>query len=93
MCVYAIIKARILLVRGDGLYEIDTHRIWTIRRPDCITACISFDLAVYSYKMGKFGKPKPLSPTVSTAIVFGIIVISIIFGFAVLNLLGINPSK
>jgi len=44
-----------------------------------------------SYKMGKFGKPKPLSPTVSTAIVFGIIVISIIFGFVVLNLLGINP--
>ena len=46
-----------------------------------------------SDEMGKFGKPKPLSPTVSTAIVFGIIVISIIFGFAVLNLLGINPSK
>lgn len=44
-----------------------------------------------SYKMGKFGKPKPISPAVSTAIVFGIIVVSMVFGLAVMNLLGINP--
>ncbi len=44
-----------------------------------------------SYKMGKFGKPKPIGPTASTLIVFGIIVISIVFGLVVMNLLGINP--
>ena len=41
-----------------------------------------------SYKMGKFGTPKPMSPTVSTLIIFGIIVVSVIFGFVMLKILG-----
>ena len=45
-----------------------------------------------SYKMGKFGTPKPMSPMVSTLIIFGIIVIAVVFGYVMMHILGFNPK-